>query len=918
MRKKKLSLISSAFLVGLFCILGTTVLAQTSPADCKLGCTSNDVQIKSAYLSDINGNKLSSGFVCPQSGTATVYLTLELTTKTPRVGVVIYANIKNFTGGVIGSTIATPSQCFGIALNQPTNKVTFQNSFLWPCGVPIVMTDVFLGWGTGNTNFCTGTGFQCPATSSKCYSLPPGQYIAIETPSAQSASIIQCETTVGGGTSIFNLTSVNGTVSNNANNVTINYWETNNNGTLSNCIPTSSLTAYVSGSKDVYAKVKNSSDSTAYSISTVTLTVVSRPSTLALTGSSICASNPGTGTISSTSSQTGVSYQLQDGSNNNVQSPKTGTGSGLSWTALAAGTSYHVVSTGASPTNCSAGSNSVDVTSVANPVDLSLTGSSICASAPNTGTVSSSSSEAGVSYQLQDGSNNNVQSAKPGTGSGLTWTGLSAGTGYHVVATGAGTTACQGGSNSVGVTSVTNPVDLSLTGSSICASAPNTGTVTSSTSQSGVSYQLKDGSNNSVQSPKTGTGSGLSWTGLAAGTGYHVVATGAGTTACSGGSNSIDVASVANPVDLSLTGSSICASAPNTGTVSSSTSQSGVSYQLKDGSNVNVQAAKAGTGSGLTWTGLAAGTGYHVVATGSGTTACPGGSNSVAVTSVANPVDLALTGSSICSSAPGTGTISSSTSQTSVTYQLKDGANNNVQSAQSGTGSGLTWSNLAVGTSYHVVSTGASPTNCTGSSNNVNVSSITNPTAPAVTYNPPNCDQTTFSITITGVISGASYTVRDKNGANITGISPATTVVAPNTTNLTFSNIPTGSGYQVTVTNSACASTACTCGGTGITAHNNIQPESLSQSETKTTVKAYPNPFSDRINFVVTTPVGGKGNLEVYNIMGQRVKTVYQGYISAGTQNFQLSLPTQQIANLIYVLRIGDKRISGKILQVNN
>ena len=110
MRKKKLSLISSAFLVGLFCILGTTVLAQTSPADCKLGCTSNDVQIKSAYLSDINGNKLSSSFVCPQSGTATVYLTLELTTKTPRVGVVIYANIKNFTGGVVGSTIATPSR----------------------------------------------------------------------------------------------------------------------------------------------------------------------------------------------------------------------------------------------------------------------------------------------------------------------------------------------------------------------------------------------------------------------------------------------------------------------------------------------------------------------------------------------------------------------------------------------------------------------------------------------------------------------------------------------------------------------------------------------------------------------------------------------------------------------------------------
>ncbi len=161
-------------LFGLGLLFSSAAKAQSSPADCKVGCTSNDVQIKAAYLSDASGNKLSTSFVCPPTGNAAVYLTLELTTKTPRIGVVIFANIKNFTGGTPGSVIATPSQCFGVPLNQPTNKVTFQNSFNWPCGTPIVMTDVFLGWGTGNTNFCTGSGFQCPATSSKCYSLPAG------------------------------------------------------------------------------------------------------------------------------------------------------------------------------------------------------------------------------------------------------------------------------------------------------------------------------------------------------------------------------------------------------------------------------------------------------------------------------------------------------------------------------------------------------------------------------------------------------------------------------------------------------------------------------------------------------------------------------------------------------------------------
>src|SRR4030095_12193024 len=115
--------IATLSLVALGFIFSSPTNAQSSPSDCKLGCTSNDVQIKAAYISDTNGNKLSGGFVCPQSGIAKVFLTLELTTKTPRIGVVIFANIKNFTGGTPGAVIATPSQCFGVALNQPTNKV---------------------------------------------------------------------------------------------------------------------------------------------------------------------------------------------------------------------------------------------------------------------------------------------------------------------------------------------------------------------------------------------------------------------------------------------------------------------------------------------------------------------------------------------------------------------------------------------------------------------------------------------------------------------------------------------------------------------------------------------------------------------------------------------------------------------------
>jgi hypothetical protein len=94
--------------------------------------------------------------------------------------------------------------------------------------------------------------------------------------------------------------------------------------------------------------------------SIATVNINPQPIALVLTGSTICASDLGTGTVSSTTSQLGVSYQLRIGTTN-VQSPKEGTGSALSWTGLNAGTNYNVVSTGAAPTNCPGSSNIVEV-----------------------------------------------------------------------------------------------------------------------------------------------------------------------------------------------------------------------------------------------------------------------------------------------------------------------------------------------------------------------------------------------------------------------------------------------------------------------------------------------------------------------------------------------------------------------------
>lgn len=631
---------------GLFLINALLVKLNaqvTDPhVDCTNGCTSNDVQIKTAYLVEPTApyNALSSSFQC--QGSANVKLALDLTTKTPRVGVYVYAKIKDKNTSTVYATV---SECFSTALSSGgVTKVVFSQSISWPCGAQIVLTDVFIGWGTGNTDFCAGSSDpRCPATPSKCFELPPGQYITIVIPTASSASATQCETTTGGGTSVFDLTSLNTTVSNNQSNVTVT-WFTDQNLTQSISTPS----AYTSATATVWAKVANNSDPTAYSKASVSLTVVSRPSIYTLSGNSICASAPNTGVITLSNSQSGVSYQLKKQSDNSdVQSAKSGTGSSLQWTSLPAAVSYYVVATGASPTSCTSQTSTASVSEVANP------------------------------------------------------------TAY------------------------------TLSGNSICSSAPNTGVITLSNSQSGVSYQLKKQSDNST-----------------------------------------------------------------------------------------VQSAKSGTGSSLQWTGLPA------------------------------------------------------------------------------------------GVSYYVTATGATPTSCTSQSNNASVTEVSNPSAPSVTYNPPACDQTTFSVTITGVVSGATYTIKDKNGANIANVQPGNSVTAPNTSNIVFSNIPAGSGYQVTVQVGICSSTASSCGTSTPSTVQRVEQTKVIAPANNLTVKAYPNPFNDRVKFVVNSSEQGNGSLEIYDLLGQKVKTIYQGHVNAGNQVFEMSMPVKQQSTLIYILKVGEKQVTGKLLQI--
>lgn len=87
---------------------------------------------------------------------------------------------------------------------------------------------------------------------------------------------------------------------------------------------------------------------------------------------------------------------------------------------------------------------------------------------------------------------------------------------------------------------------------------------------------------------------------------------------------------------------------------------------------------------------------------------------------------------------------------------------------------------------------------------------------------------------------------------------------------------------------------------------------------TKVSVSAFPNPYTDKLRFVVTNPEPAQGSLEVFNMLGQKVKTVFSGMVQAGTQNFEFSVPSAQRSNLIYILRVGDKQVTGKVLQAKD
>jgi hypothetical protein len=82
-----------------------------------------------------------------------------------------------------------------------------------------------------------------------------------------------------------------------------------------------------------------------------------------------------------------------------------------------------------------------------------------------------------------------------------------------------------------------------------------------------------------------------------------------------------------------------------------------------------------------------------------------------------------------------------------------------------------------------------------------------------------------------------------------------------------------------------------------------------------TKVNAVPNPFTDKIRFNLVSTISGMGSLELYNMLGQKVGVVYQGYVQAGQElTKEYLVAKEKRGSLIYVFKVGDQRVTGKLI----
>jgi hypothetical protein len=214
---------------------------------------------------------------------------------------------------------------------------------------------------------------------------------------------------------------------------------------------------------------------------------------------------------------------------------------------------------------------------------------------------------------------------------------------------------------------------------------------------------------------------------------------------------------------------------------------------------------------------------------------------------------------------------------------------------------------------------------CAAVTNDMVITITDNPVRPTVEYLAPDCDETTFSVKIPSPTNG-TYILTQETG----GVGPVSKTYPDDKEtdgSILFTGLTIGKGFSITLTIGDCISEATDCDNYKTSVNQIVtQQESVNSIQSvetvnarieasKTKVLAAPNPFYSKIKFSLESEVSGQGSLEIYNILGQKVKTVYQGYFQKGqVQTIEYNVPQAHRSNLIYIFKVGEQRVTGKLI----
>jgi hypothetical protein len=195
-----------------------------------------------------------------------------------------------------------------------------------------------------------------------------------------------------------------------------------------------------------------------------------------------------------------------------------------------------------------------------------------------------------------------------------------------------------------------------------------------------------------------------------------------------------------------------------------------------------------------------------------------------------------------------------------------------------------------------------------------------------ISGNPVICtDGSNMGTTVLKGSDGVGYTY------SWTGPNGFTAITQQITVNSVGNGTPGPGLYTLTVTANGCSSTCtntvavsvypnCTLStpskrtGSGAVLTEN----SASDFKGNLAVSTMPNPFRDKVRFVIRSKVSGQAVLEIFNMAGEKLKTVYQGYIQAGREQVvEYTTTGAPRANLVYRLQVGSDQVSGKLISAH-